>query len=222
MYPSLTLIESRQKWSVFEKHLLSFPPRITDRLFAFLPTATILTLAKVSCSTRVVCNAYLARVWSFYRFFRRWFKDAHTFRKALRRSNAVVSGSQVIQLLDRVRYRGSDLDIYVRPGGFEVLKTFLIQEGYHPSIDHLSDYDSPTGGNLALKSIRGQASATTSIIGVYTFVKIYLHIKKPRSRRVIQLIVTNGDPIQHIVLSFHSSMLLNGKFPTYADYQLQP
>ncbi|KAJ7683373.1 hypothetical protein B0H17DRAFT_942010 [Mycena rosella] len=89
-----------------------------------------------------VVQHYKQLVWDPDAHFKIWFSDPTKFRGVLQTCGAIVSGSQILQFLDRTRYPDSDMDIFLRVGGIPVMAQWLRHQGYalnSVSPDYLED-----------------------------------------------------------------------------------
>lgn len=200
--------------SAMERLLLELPERTILRMFSFLSPADVVTLAKSSRYLRSIAQFYMSHAWDFHTFFSSWFPGrTECFRDLLDHTGAVVSGSQALQFFDRVQYPDSDLDIFVRAGGFYPLVTFLAGEGYAsflPKAPTGQQYGGPafvSPSRLAKTCIKNMQTVRRPIIAVYNF-------KGGPSRgfaravdndKIIQVIIVDSDPVHHIIYDFHSS-----------------
>ncbi|KZO91138.1 hypothetical protein CALVIDRAFT_457832, partial [Calocera viscosa TUFC12733] len=85
---------------------------------------------------RELVSDYLTSRWHVNNILLKFFHDCIAFRRLMLLSGALISGSQALQLLLRVTYIGSDLDVYVHREYHDLLEAFLLHEGYQ-ILDHV-------------------------------------------------------------------------------------
>ncbi|PPQ87265.1 hypothetical protein CVT26_003247, partial [Gymnopilus dilepis] len=136
---------------------------------------------------------------------RRWFSDVLEFRRVLRRSGAVISGSFALQYFDRSFYAESDMDMFVRIGGVGPLCEFIRSQGY-ASVGHSHDYDEcvAEGGAHIIKAALNITSFEDPLLGVYTFQKFVVWASGRVDILQVQVVVVDTEPIEHILFDFHS------------------
>ncbi|EJD40476.1 hypothetical protein AURDEDRAFT_70104 [Auricularia subglabra TFB-10046 SS5] len=86
--------------------------------------------AQACRATRDLVEAEQHRMFNVYDILRPFFPDPDDFRLLQARTGLLVSGSQVLQLLDRVSYGPTDLDLYIRSGVAHIAIDWLIYHGY--------------------------------------------------------------------------------------------
>lgn len=111
--------------------VLTSPP-IFDVLYAWCSPGTLRRVARTCAGARQAVDNYLTHTLSINKLLTRFFviDDVLAFRNLQARLEFVISGSQALQLLDRVVYPESDLDVYVFPLDGEVVGRWLLERGY--------------------------------------------------------------------------------------------
>ena len=104
-----------------------------------LDIASIVALTRTCKGLSTVYQELLDVFWDVNCSLQRFVKNIRGFRSQLRGENALISGSFVLQFLDRVHWPESDLDIYVSRDTplseslYSGMITYLIEnEGYEP------------------------------------------------------------------------------------------
>jgi hypothetical protein len=116
-----------------------------------------------------------------------------SFRNMLRTTGTIISGSTALQFLDRTRYGGADLDLYINQCHIDAASKWLLDRGARRLVDR--DEAQHTGVDVSE--------------GYHDSGEIH-HIKEFKvihsiTPRTIQVIVTYWDPV-FAVLKFHSCM----------------
>ncbi|KAJ7135281.1 hypothetical protein C8R43DRAFT_956117 [Mycena crocata] len=196
--------------SAFEATILTIPDHLLVHIFSYLDPRDIITCSLLSNVIFNVIRHYKTLVWDIDTFFQPWFRDsAATFRVLLKKCGAVVSGSQIMQFLDRTRYPESDIDIFLRVGGLVDMGVWLIEQGYKYISSTPNVYRVVWDAHqLSAKMITGQDSPAGAIKGVFNYSRYIasdtvIHVQK------IQLIVVDINPINHILFDFHSTVVMN-------------
>ncbi|KAI9002539.1 hypothetical protein DFJ74DRAFT_695984 [Hyaloraphidium curvatum] len=190
----------------------------TPVLDSLLPVLTPDALFRLGATCRALhgpVNAYAARAFNGDALLARFFPgEVAAFRALLALTGAIVSGSAVLQLLNRVRYNESDLDVYVLALAATDLCHWLLEHGYslglpgeldvgsqlrdlHYAIDSLVDdwwrgYRRP---ELSVETLEDYEQGNS----VFTFT---------RGTDRVQVIVCKGDVFAS-VLNFHSTAVRN-------------
>lgn len=199
-----------------EFSLFSASTPISFTVLSMLPTRDIMSFGLVSRDGYAACLRYLTSAWSFHKFFAKWVTDTEGLRSVLLLTDAVVSGSQALQFFDRSEYPNSDLDIFLRPDRLQTLVQWLLQAGYtFPSDLNRGATVTPTGNIISTKTFSASYPCSASF-KVYNFTRntrtsCYTHDSNVvhQTAMQIQLIVTNQDPVEHILSHFHSSTSLS-------------
>lgn len=95
----------------FDAH---FP--IVNRICEMLPIADVINLTR---TCKQLCGLYKALVpaqWSINRKLQRFVRDPQGFRTQMSKCDALISGSFAVQYFERVTWKDSDLDVFVRYG----------------------------------------------------------------------------------------------------------
>jgi hypothetical protein len=110
---------------------------IRQEIFKHIGVAGILNLRGVNRGLRELQY----KVWDINTKLRRFFDDPIAFRSVLGHNDALISGSFVLQFLERVTWPASRMHIMVTEGeAASNLEAYLIKkEGYERESDHASD-----------------------------------------------------------------------------------
>jgi hypothetical protein len=199
-------------------HLSQFLARaemaVTFKVFSILSPIDLCFLSCTSSFNWYVVDTYRREIWSINRFLSPWFDSVPRFRASLAKNGAVVSGSQALRYFQREEPDvDSDLDVVVRIGGVLTLATSLVRDGYtqvsRSALRPKSSY--PLCAEifaLASQSSFMHGGRRTGILDVIDFVKTETHIMPGPDVEVtlkVQLIVVAQDPVEHIIMSYHSS-----------------
>ncbi|KAJ7018548.1 hypothetical protein C8F04DRAFT_896664, partial [Mycena alexandri] len=196
--------------SSFEATLLSVPTRLIVYIMSFWSLQDIIALEAASVVLHNIIEYYKSRVWNPDIFFRPWFIDnPRQFREILRDCGAVVSGSQITQFLDRSRYPGSDMDVFLRVGGLPQMGRWLQGQGYNYT-SHSRTYQSFRQSVLRMsnKVITERSSGDYPVKGVFNY---HRFVASPTTIFIqkIQLVTVDLNPIHHILFDFHSTAVMN-------------
>ena len=170
-------------------------------------------MSPASRPLRSVAQFYMGRVWDFHLFFEAWFPGkTEVFRDLLDHTGAVVSGLQALQFFERSKYPGSDLDIFVRAGGYFPFTTFLAGQGYSPFIPTPSKLNRYGGRSFETKSALATSCIKNMQADKRPMIAVYNYRRTSSSNAdvggVVQVVIVEGDPIHHILYNFHSSEFL--------------
>lgn len=196
--------------AALEKFLIVLTRAQLHNLLSYISTADMLTLGRVSITVRNAIRLYQRTIFDFRNFFSDWFSDVERFRRVIYDCNAVISGSQALQFFERLKFSSSDMDIFARAGGLQPLTKFLIEMGYKPRFSKTVDeYEAGrllSPNILAKKCILRGSSAKHPLLGVYNFSKTVLQGPDLKfARLLIQIVIVDTEPVNHIVFGFHSS-----------------
>ncbi|KAJ6579172.1 hypothetical protein DFH09DRAFT_913344 [Mycena vulgaris] len=156
---------------------------------------------------------YRKIVWDPDRHFQPWFGDCtEDFRSVLYESGAIVSGSQILQFLDRTTYLNSDMDIFLRIGGVLTMGNWLEARGYSRTCDS-EDYVNHFKFQrdviqTACRVITGGARLETAVKGVYNY-RRFVGSTTDIYNQKIQLVAVDTNPVQHLLFDFHSTAVMN-------------
>ncbi|KAJ6507218.1 hypothetical protein C8R47DRAFT_1209151 [Mycena vitilis] len=200
--------------SPLERILLCVQDSLLVRLLSFWNPAEVFKFAGLSRITNGIMDHYITLVWDVDAHFYQWFRDSPSiFRSVLRRSNGVVSGSHILQFLDRTRYLDSDIDIFIRIGGVFTMGRWLLSQGYSLAAQS-EDYPAAQLDDFRSEVIKTGARLPTPkspqrpVKAVYNFQRFVASPTSIYDQR-IQLIVVDTDPIKHILFDFHSTAVMN-------------
>lgn len=112
-------------------HLESRYPVFAE-ICAHLPIGSIIALTRTCRQLSGLYQSLVPRLWNVDRCLKRFLHDPQFFRSQMAKYNALVSGSFVTGFFERVRWEGSDLDIYIEQGkGADAFASYLTEkEGY--------------------------------------------------------------------------------------------
>ncbi|KAJ7665240.1 hypothetical protein DFH06DRAFT_1127577 [Mycena polygramma] len=198
--------------SLLEAFLVCVEDTLLIRLLSFWHLSDIFDFSGLSCVANGIIKHYKNLVWDVDTHFGLWFTESgQKFRSALRRSSAVVSGSQMLQFLDRATYRGSDMDIFLRIGGVPGMVEWLLSQGYSRT-SQPNDYQSEGFQEDVLRVssqlILGASTSQSPIRAVFNYRRLVASTSTVYDQR-IQLIVVDTDPVCHILYDFHSTAVMN-------------
>ncbi|KAI9026226.1 hypothetical protein DFJ74DRAFT_717199 [Hyaloraphidium curvatum] len=195
---------------------------VYEALLSRLPPDALFRLARASKPMHAIVTAYAARAFDPDRAIARFFADPARFRATLAETGAIVSGSFPLQILGRVRYPGSDMDVYVLPPNARKLCAFVLsQKGYKyiASDRELVRFGSPQ------ESLRGMLRAPErewndglrgpelADFESYSENQVTKHILRFRRQgrdedHEVQIIVPRGD-VFATVIAFHSTCVMS-------------
>jgi len=185
---------------------------ISFTVMSMVSLRDILSLGAVSRGGYSACQEYLTTAWSFHRFFRKWFDDTKGLRNVLRLTGAVISGSQALQFFERTQYPNSDLDIFLQSNKLQILVQWLLQSGYEFSSQRNYGFTLTPTGDIIPNARNIPPYPGEGEFNVYNFTRNTLSsspscstCSENNEEQLVQLIVTNGDPMEHILTHFHSS-----------------
>lgn len=177
------------------------------------PPATIFAFERTCKAARACVQAYQRSAFNINKHLAYFLIKPTAFRSMQSTTGTTVSGSNVLQFMDRTHYTGTDLDIYVNPGhGVEVGMHMLKTQGYRV-VEHNGD-GTPDKLNL-VDSVRhvvavGEGVADQVANTMYRRRSIHLvcqmeRVTKGGRKLQVQIIVTS-DCVFHAIMNFHSSM----------------
>ncbi|KAJ7490408.1 hypothetical protein B0H11DRAFT_1912374 [Mycena galericulata] len=197
--------------SPLENLLLTSPDSLLVHALGFWDAPDVLKSAVLSSVMHGVVQHYKCLVWDIDKHFDSWFRQPKKFRPMLQVCGAVVSGSQILQFLDRTSYPDSDLDIFLRIGGVKKMGNWLTAQGYRLA-SNTANYT--TLGRQILRSsyqlmtLPTNSPPKTPIRGVYNYRRFIGSWNDLRIQK-IQLVCVDMDPIHHILFDFHSTAVMN-------------
>lgn len=105
---------------------------VYDNIFSRLsPLSLIIRMANLSHDIKAINTDFTTRAYNINRRLAYFFSEPLAFRALMARTYMIISGSFVLQFLDRTHYPGSDLDLYVHPDDSILdICLWLEQEGY--------------------------------------------------------------------------------------------
>ncbi|KAF6755987.1 hypothetical protein DFP72DRAFT_306623 [Ephemerocybe angulata] len=201
--------------SQLERFLLRSPESTWRRICHLLTKPELGRLGQTSNVLSEYVSIYTQEAWDINDFLGTWFSDPCVFRSALAYAGAVITGSQALRYLDRLHpSNSSDLDIVTRLGGAMTLCLYLQEQGYTRvarTFDRLDDYPLVTD-LLSMASSKRFCSGGGShgILGIFDFVKPHFQRRlEDLPNLKVQVIVVTQNPIEHIVLTYHSTLVMN-------------
>ncbi|KII93847.1 hypothetical protein PLICRDRAFT_171552 [Plicaturopsis crispa FD-325 SS-3] len=180
--------------------------RVADIVFRVCTPADVYTVRLLNKTFKTLVDYYVSTTWSLEQFVQPWFLSL-PFRHILRKCDAYVSGSQVVQFFGRTTYPGSDLDIYVPAGSEYELARFVENFGYKfdprrgDQASFLDTIYATTTNEDPERVLRGRYDSP-DIVSVYYFVD-------HSNAREVQLIVTRHANPLWMVMRHHSSAVMN-------------
>ncbi len=199
---------------MFEQFLLSAPEQYVDEFLAGFTPDIVMRLRDLSGATLRAIDAYMTRKWNIAHSLRWWIWNTKDFLMLLDECDGIISGSAAQQFFGREEYRAKDLDIYVPFHGLLSMGRFLQCEGYkfQPGLNSHPFFDAAV---MALTCFIGRSvSKPTPDLSGCTYAFKTFNFTLParthpgeRGRR-LQLIAVQGDPVEFIIRSFHSSQSL--------------
>jgi hypothetical protein len=196
--------------SAFESCLLQGGIDFVFLVLSYWPIISILRLKSVNFLLKCLVDGYCRCRWDIDSFLLNWFKNPMDFRAKLAQCDGIVSGSQVLQFLDRTHYIDSDFDIFLRPEGALEMGRWLQTCGYVylPSSSAALTFDYAFHliiRHLLSQKLRHYGYTDKSIITIFNFRRLDVVGEIPKNSGLIQIVVVQRNPIKH-VLNFHSSL----------------
>ncbi|TEB21626.1 hypothetical protein FA13DRAFT_1819394 [Coprinellus micaceus] len=174
-------------------------------------------LTRLSAASRLLhhlVRSYKETIWNIDIFAAEWFDNPIEFRAILALTGALVAGSQVVQFFDGHQpLNGTPLDVVTRVGGVPGFIVFLEEEGYEKvpvGGEVNSDAESTMASAFAMSSTiqfqeRGRING---IVDVLEYVKPRIPGRYAEVVR-IQIIVVTQNPVEHILMNYHSTGVMN-------------
>ncbi len=162
--------------------------------------------AQVCHSVHDAVSSYLRRAFKLERLLSRYLSDKEILelRRLQFSTGAIISGSTVLQFLDRSFYPDSDLDIYVQQDYKREIALWLESIGYK-----MLPRKGSTNTNLQHALDEMDDLSNVPMIppssNVYPGSFAILEFSRGYSENKVQLMITEGSPVAS-VLNFHSSM----------------
>ncbi|EFI27776.1 hypothetical protein CC1G_14699 [Coprinopsis cinerea okayama7 len=171
-----------------------------------LPISATIALGRTSKRLARVVRVYESRIWCFYRFLDPWMLNPKMLLVIMELAAAVCSGLQSLRFLDRL---GPDLSkplmIYVRFAGAKSLARHLLENGYF-----LEGTSTTTDGwKKAQRRVSCVGATLDPSAGGFRCLD-QLHFMKTGPNgavTMVNIIITNGDPIDYVVNTAACSML---------------
>ena len=211
--------------SPFERFLLSSSNDLLNAFFAVWPVDLIFRIRRLSTVVFCAIEAYRVRTWHPIHVLQPFFSDSfRSFLNTLDKCDGVVSGSQVVQLLQRRPFtdRGSDLDIFIPRHGLLAMGRWLKRNGYvyqASTRKHvLFDVEAIRSASIALGfnhdgSDVYPTSREAPKFSTYHFIRRFESpdtvFFEEAKYFLVQLVVVDTQPVQYIINNFHSSKRFN-------------
>ncbi|TFK64408.1 hypothetical protein BDN72DRAFT_861377 [Pluteus cervinus] len=161
-------------------------------LMSFLGPEDLARWTQVDWHIHTLTKEFNKSVYDVRRVLKKHFSEEEiaVWHALLKITHAMISGSTALQLLSRVQYVDSDLDVYVQEDRSRPILSWL---------QHCYTQVSEAGWTPSPPQYRDRA-----ITKVYTFVRT----TSTRSRSVVQLILTKSNPLEAI-LNFGLTCVMN-------------
>jgi len=154
---------------------------LSQQITSYLAVRDLLHL-KQTCQSLAHVEQH---VWNLNRSLQRYFKDPHGFRRAIRETEAILSGSFVVEFLSRCSntWQSSNLDVFVGHAGYrEAMGRYLVEKEQY----------------IAAKQDN------------YNFIYNECHVDHyVRGGRHVQVINVHRDPVEHMLRSFYTTCVMN-------------
>ena len=184
---------------------------VLDNIFDFASPGTLFCFKRTCKRAKTAVESYFRRAFNINRHLSQFFDNPHDFRSLQARTCTLISGSNALQFFNRVRYEGSDLDLYAYYEHRLEVGHWLIRNGFafQPASWQNEDFDiasrnckhtsepDPPGERLKYH--------TQGVIAVFTFTKD--HPEEEDAELKVQVVVALKAPMD-VVMDFHSSKLL--------------
>ena len=219
IHPPRTLpVVRRRVLSTLERFVHGKEPQLRTLIYGMLSKIDLVALSRTSTRMLHSVRAYDTEAWNMIIFLGFWFLNPMGFRAVLAQSGAVVTGSQVLRFFERlVPLAGSDLDVVTRVGGVVPIVNFLEEEGYRRTVREKKASDDDYHVLTEVFSITStkdfiRGGGKDCIIAVLDFTRPAEYRRHSAWRYQddvlkVQVIVVAQRPIDHIILTFHSSRL---------------
>ncbi|KAF9011196.1 hypothetical protein BDQ17DRAFT_1420613 [Cyathus striatus] len=208
-------------------------PLIYDEIFFCLDFPDLARTSRTCRAAKHAVSEFCRREYNINKHLSYFFNDSIAFRNLQARTGALVSGSNVLQFLDRIdyegtKYNGSDLDIFVQDIHTRETGHWILAEGYEfvpawrhghrlgkrdPTFDEVEESNripNTADSDIQAKFIEVDPDyPLTALSNVFTFYK---------NNRQVQVISTRCTPLQCILL-FHCTCVMN-YFTHEAAYSL--
>ncbi|PPQ79933.1 hypothetical protein CVT26_004162 [Gymnopilus dilepis] len=178
--------------------------------FSCLDLQSVINVSRTSTLLHAHYLTYRHIAWDPLRRYRNWFPNANTFRRLIRDTNTVISGSFVVQFFDREFYPGSDMDIYLRMAGVDDLCKWLKTQGYRYILRNREYAVMRHRHRVHVqRAVQNKSSHDNPLLAVYNFQRWVASASGYIERQRIQVIVVDTDPVEHILFDFHSTVVMN-------------
>ena len=136
---------------VFDRHTC-YP--FFSRLCDYLSVAEIYALT-MTCKKYANLYQYLLPIqWDVDRRLRLFVKDPYGFRSQMAKHDALISGSFVVQYFERVTWKDSDLDVFIKHGeSADVFGRYLVSEEEYAQVSSTENAEYELHGYEEVSSI---------------------------------------------------------------------
>lgn len=199
----LRVRQSTAPASLFEHFIASLSVDNLVHLLSYVSLAQILALEATSVRAYQTIQTYREEVWNIDAHLSPWFPDPKEFRSLLGDCNAVVSGSHVLQFLERSKYLGSDIDIFISLPGVLRMGLWL-----RDCLGYKLNWIKPWYFDATVEALCDRVRRGVIGGGILTVFEFVRYVGTPSASVIqqrVQLIVVNGEPFQFVALNFHSS-----------------
>ncbi|KAI0341020.1 hypothetical protein BDW22DRAFT_1296455, partial [Trametopsis cervina] len=180
--------------------------------------ATIFNIRLTCRCLATVIQRYMQVACNIDRSLMAFFDDVHGFRRLQYETGMLISGSFALQFMGRLKYDGTDLDLYLPMHGRMNVAIWLSAHGYNfcPTVHQPQDFLTA----LNTEDLMGDDDVDYPSTGIYTILTFKRNDSKDILTRKVQIIVAWRTPME-VILGFHSTCVMNFITHTTA-YSLYP
>ncbi|KAL0575033.1 hypothetical protein V5O48_006934 [Marasmius crinis-equi] len=181
-------------------NVLSSHKDVRDAIFDQLPVADLVYLARTCSAVKAAVEGYHNVGFSINKLLRPYFTydEIQQFRMVQAYTGTLISGSTTLQYFARMRYEGSDLDVYVEHRYATIVVEFLQSLGYA--------FKSPEEGLPLAEALKfGEEEPCEYKLGIKGITSILTFVKGDCS---IQIVTAECSAME-VVLNFHSTVVMN-------------
>lgn len=195
------------KSNVFVSRILT-NDLLYDLTLCFTDPCTLMRTARTCRLAHSAVQSHITRYFNINNHLLAFFTDPLAFRSLQAKTGTLISGSNVLQFLDRTYYPEADLDLYCFYDARAEVGLWLIEEGYRFAPNSRQD----PSFHIAVDQARVPGTADMNnpysrmkgVSAVYTFIKRIENQDGPNRRLKVQIIVAYNSPMEAI-FHFHSS-----------------
>ncbi|KAF9011197.1 hypothetical protein BDQ17DRAFT_1272684 [Cyathus striatus] len=192
--------------------ILSCPP-IYDLIFSCLDYPDLIHISKTCRTARKAVSYFCLRAYNINKHLSHFFNDPIAFRNLQARTSSLISGSNVLQFLDRTYFEDADLDIFVHHIHSQEVGHWILAEGYEfvPTVIQSARLDK---SNPSFEDVEGfsdliESGSTEDEISDYPLGSLVANVFTfQKEDKKVQLIGTIGSPMP-CVLAFHCTCVMN-------------